>query len=436
MSNFQIILITVFSVIILIAVLMFAGIIPGFRMGGGAAPGPEISVWGRFDGSVMRPLVEQLNQANKELFKMDYTEKKTSGYENAIVNAMAAGAGPDAFVITQDAVLWAKDKIQILPFESFSERDYRDTFFDSAALFLDIGDGGIAAMPLAVDPIVLYWNKDLFSAAGLARPPEYWDEFLSAARATTKADAAGNILQAGAALGEFRNVKNAKEILSMMIMQTGNKIIDPVSLKVVLGTRGSAPLDPAESGVRFFNEFSDQGKSSYSWNRALPSSDVMFTNGGLAMYFGYASEMNEIRKRNPHLNFDAAPAPQIRGGAVKAAFGRIYALAVSKMSPRKQAAFSAAFKMSGAEFNGRLAEALSMAPVRRDLLAQGSSDPFFSVFFKSAIMARAWLEPDRDEVYRIFKDMAESAATGRLRLSSAVQDARNRLEKLAGEYRP
>ena len=409
---------------------MFAGIIPGFKPESAAVAGTEISMWGEFDRVLLRALVGQLNEENKNLFKIEYTQKKASSYENDLVNAMAAGSGPDIFIITQDALLWAKDKVQILPFESFSERDFRDTFFDAANLFLDAKNGGVAAMPLVADPVVLYWNKDLFSAAGLARPPEYWDEFLSAAEALTARDGAGNIIQSGAALGEFRNVKNAKDILSMMILQAGNKIIDPVSLAVVFGEKGGAPLDPAESAVRFFNEFSNQDKSSYSWNRALPSSDSMFSNGDLAMYFGYAGELDEIRERNPHLNFDAAPVPQIRGGSVKATFAKIYALAVSKMSPRKQAAFAAVFKMTGGDFNARLAEALSMSPVRRDLLARGSADAFRSVFLKSAIMARAWLEPDRDEVYEIFKNMVESAATGRVKISRAVLDARVRLENL------
>ena len=58
----------------------------------------------------------------------------------------------------------------------------------------------------------------------------------------------------------------------------------------------------------------------------------MFAKGALAMYFGYASEMSEIKNRNPHLNFDLAEVPQIKGDKSKTSFAKIYALAIMKNS--------------------------------------------------------------------------------------------------------
>ena len=36
----------------------------------------------------------------------------------------------------------------------------------------------------------------------------------------------------------------------------------------------------------------------------------MFAKGALAMYFGYASELLEIKAQNPHLNFDMVKFPR------------------------------------------------------------------------------------------------------------------------------
>lgn len=433
MSSFQVILLAVFSVLLVVAVLMFSGILPGFK-GKGVTTASNISMWGTLSGPKFNMLFGELNTANKNSFSVTYERKRASTYKNDLVNALASGSGPDIWIMSQDILLWAKDKLQPLSFESFPERTFRDTFFDSADLFLDVKNKNVLAMPIAVDPLVLYWNRELFSSAGLARAPENWDEFLASVQSLTKRDNAGNITQAGAAIGEFRNVKNAKDILSMLILQAGNKIVDPVSLRVVLGDVGKAPLSPAENSVRFFNEFSDPGKSSYTWNRALPSSDTMFVNGNLAMYFGYASELNGIRERNPHLDFDVVLVPQIKGSPSKATFGKIYALAVSKASPRKQAAFTAIFKMMGGNFSENFAEDVSMAPVRRDLLAKGNKGAFSPVFFKSAIMAKAWLEPNPDKVYKIFQNMVESVATGAARPSESVREARGQIEELLKQY--
>lgn len=428
MSKFQIIIIAVCVIAVLVAVLIFAGILPGFKKGGAGGKATEISMWGIFPEGKIRTLISDFNEENRDFFKINYSQKKSSDYENEIINALAAGSGPDIWVLTQDLILKNKDKIFVIPFASYKERNYRDNFIDSAALFID--GQNIVGLPLAVDPIVLYWNRDLFSSNGIGRPPQYWDEFLIDVQNLVKRDEAGNITQAGAALGEFQNVKNAKEILSMLILQTGNPIVKNDTLDVVLGYKGENLLDPTESTVRFFNEFSNPGKTSYSWNKALPDSDKMFVAGSLAMYFGYASELENIKAKNPHLNFDIAEVPQIKDGKIKATFGRIYSLVISKNSPQLQAVFSAILKLTDKDFSKDFSQITGLGSARRDVLVEGTGDPILSIVYKSTIMSRAWLEPDPQQVSEIFKNMVESSATGRLKISEAVRNAKNKLEEL------
>lgn len=434
MSKFQMIVIAVFSVVALVAILMFAGLIPGFKSMGGKKTGDKIIMWSAFSRGEMNPMIYDLNDENRSLFSIKYFEKKPNSYESELMDALASGTGPDIWLITQSAVLKTKNKVFQIPFESFSERAFSDAFIDSAEVFLDMNGKSAVGIPVAVDPIVMYWNRDMFSSAGIARPPEYWSEFLLDVEKLTKRDGAGNIIQSGAALGEFRNIKNAKDILSMLILQGGSKIVDPVSLKISSDNIGRDIFDPTENAVIFFNEFSNPTKSSYSWNRALPSSDEMFVNGSLAMYFGYASELPDIKKKNPHLNFDVAVVPQIKKSPIKATFGKIFSAVISKSSQHTQSAFSAVFKLAGEKFSKRFAQTFYMAPARRDLLAAGSNDPDFSIFYKSAVMARTWLEPDPQKVYKIFQNMVESTATGRLKVSAAVKEEKNRLDRLLKEF--
>jgi multiple sugar transport system substrate-binding protein len=428
MSKFQIIIIAVFVVLGLVAVLIFAGILPGFKKGGSGGSAVQISMWGTFPANKFQSLLSDFNEINKDSFKIIYSEKKSSDYEKEIINALASGNSPDLWFLTQDLVLQYKDKIFPIPFTSYKQRDYLDSFINSADLFID--GQNIIGLPMAVDPLVLYWNRDLFASSGVSRPPQSWDEFLLDVQVLTKRDAAGNIIQSGAAMGEFQNVKNAKEILSMLILQAGNSIIDKDKMTVVLGIKGNNLLDPTESAVRFFNEFSNPGKESYSWNRALQDSDKMFTAGSLAMYFGYASELENVKAKNIHLNFDIAEVPQIKDSSLKATFGKIYGLVMSKNSKNIQTAFSALLKLTAADFEGSFSAAIGLGSSRRDVLAVNPSDPAFSVIYKSSIMSRAWLEPDPRQVSDIFKNMVESSATGKSKISEAVQDARKKLEEL------
>jgi multiple sugar transport system substrate-binding protein len=431
MSKFQIILIAVCVIAGALAVLIFAGILPGFKeQKGMMGKEAEISMWGIFPQEKILSLLASFNEKNKSSFKINYFEKKSSEYENELLDALASGTGPDIWILTQDMVLKNKGKIYPISFEYYSERNFKDNFTESAELFVDFKNKNVIGLPIAVDPIVLYWNRDLFSSAGIAKPPQYWDEFLTNAQSLTKKDNAGNIIQAGAALGEFKNVKNAKDLLSLLILQTGNPIIKSDTLNVVLGEKGDNILNPTESSIRFFNEFSNPSKSSYSWNRALPNSETMFVNGSLAMYFGYSSEIDTIKEKNPHLNFDIAEMPQIRDGKIKATFAKIYGLVISKNSAQRQTAFSAALDLSGQNFSKDFSGAIGLGSARRDVLAKGTADPILSVVYKSSIMSKAWLEPNPDAVSEIFKNMVESAATGRVKISEAVSQAKGQLEQL------
>ncbi len=437
MSKFQIIIIAVCVIAVLVAVLIFAGILPGFKKGGGGGKVTEISIWGTFPVRKIQTLISDFNETNKDFFKIKYSEKNPSNYENEIINSLASGSGPDIWILAQDLILKNKDKVLPIPFTSYKERDYQDNFIEPAVLFTDSNPpvGGIFGFPLAVDPIVLYWNRDLFASGGISRPPQYWDEFLIDVQNLVKRDEAGNITQAGAALGEFQNIKNAKEILSMLILQTGNPIVKSDTLNVVLGEKGENLLDPTESTVRFFNEFSNSKKTSYSWNKALPDSDKMFIAGSLAMYFGYASELENIKAKNPHLNFDIAEVPQIRpaqgeASKIRATFGRIYSLVISKKSSQTQTVFSALLKLTDKDFNKDFSKTTGLGSARRDVLAEGTDDSILSIVYKSTIMSRAWLEPDSQQVSEIFKNMVESTATGKLKISEAVSIAKNKLEEL------
>lgn len=412
----------------LVAVLIFAGVLPGFKRDQGKAV--SISVWGPFPKEKINGPISEFNASKSDSFAVSYTEKDPDNYKKDLLNAMAAGNPPDVWFMTQDMVMEFENKIQKIPFKSFPERNFKDMFADVGEVFLDRGEQSVIAFPYVIDPIILYWNRDIFSSAGIALPPKYWDEFLLDSSALTKVDDLGNITRSGAALGEFRNVINAKEILSMMTLQTGNKIIDPNNLKIVWGEKGGSILSPIENSLRFFGEFSNPKKTSYSWNRSLTDSRSAFAGAKLAMYFGRAGELGKIREMNPHLNFDVAAVPQIKGGAINATFADVYSLAISKTSPRGQAALPLIYSLLEKDFSNKFAESLSLAPARRDVLSEGNSDQTLSIFYKSAIMARTWLEPNSEAVSEIFKNMVESSITGKQRISEAVTEATTQLEQL------
>ncbi len=413
----------------LFAVLFLGGVIPGLKIGGGENV-VSLTMWGPVPYEILEKTLTEVNNKNLKSFNINYKAKKQETYEAELINALASGQGPDLWLLPQDLILKHKEKVFIIPFSSFSQRAFKDAFAEEGELYL-VKDG-IIALPFMVDPIVLYWNRDLASSAGISKAPETWDEFVDFSAKMTTKDGAGNIIQSGAALGEFQNISNAKDIISLLVLQTNNPIVDPVSLNATFSGTGETfsqgAGQSAGNAVRFFTDFSDPVKTTYSWNRALPDSKSMFIGGSLAFYLGYAGEYKDIAGKNPHLNFDVAQIPQIKDGKTRATFARMQAVAISKSSPKINSAVIAAANLTGKDALTGFSEKTFLPPGRRDLLAENPKDSALSVFYKSVLISRAWLEPDPSEVSNLFRQMVESVLTGKKKISEAVSDAQQKLD--------
>ena len=146
-TPFQIILLVAFGFVALIAVLVFSGVLPGYK-NQGSQKGPVVSValWGTLPRGQINEIISAINRENKS-YKIEYIEIPPSSYENEVVNALASGKGPDFWIISQDMILKNKDKISPIPFIYYPERDFRDNFVDISNLLIDRKNGGLTAFP-------------------------------------------------------------------------------------------------------------------------------------------------------------------------------------------------------------------------------------------------------------------------------------------------
>ncbi|NJO89569.1 MAG: extracellular solute-binding protein [Chloroflexia bacterium] len=77
-----------------------------------------------------------------------------------------------------------KSFIYETPYTSYPEKSFRDSFIEGAEVFL--GKEGIVAFPIVVDPLVMYFNKNMLTNEGLSIPPANWDELLGLNNKLTK----------------------------------------------------------------------------------------------------------------------------------------------------------------------------------------------------------------------------------------------------------
>ncbi|OGG54686.1 hypothetical protein A3D62_03295 [Candidatus Kaiserbacteria bacterium RIFCSPHIGHO2_02_FULL_49_11] len=426
MSGFQIAVTGVFIFFTVGGVLLFAGV-GGF--GGDDSAVGAVEIWGTYNEETVREAIKQLSYDESRLDEVTYRQIDPRFFDDTLVEGLASGKGPDLFFLHQAAIVRYADKVLPISYKTMSAREFRNTFIEEGELYL--GDEGVLGLPLVVDPMIMYWNRTLYGNRGVSRPPQYWDEFLTLAEhgSLTSRNQDGTLSTSALALGEYRNIAHAKELLSLIMMQAGASIVgwEEGTLVPQLVTALSNEQSPADNALRFYTDFANPAKTVYSWNRSLPEAQAAFVGGTLATYFGFASEINLIRQQNPNLNFDVALMPQVRESALRASFGNMAALALSRGSVNQNGALTIALILTSREASARFSEVLNLSPVRRDLLQTRPADPFRAIFADAALQSKGWLDPSAKDTEVIFQNMIESVASGRARVSEAVNTADSEL---------
>src|SRR3989344_680483 len=425
MNTFQTIVLGIFVFFLLAGIAAFAL----FR-GGGAGALPTVLIWGTLPNQTMLQF-SQDEGLQKAGVKFEYVQKYSDTFENDFVEALASGKSPDLVIFPHDLLLKHQNKLAVIPLKNLSERQFKDSFIEGGEVFFT--SKGALGFPILVDPLVMYWNRSMFSDKGIGLPPKNWDEFFTIAPKFNQKNKAGNLNKTIVALGETLNIANFKDILSALIIQAGSPIVAlgaDGKISSVFNQSQGFENPRAEAALRFYTEFSNPVKPIFSWNKSLPNSKDAFLAEELATYFGFGSELASLRSMNPNLNFDVATLPQIRDGATKTTYGKIYGLVIPKSSQKISAAFTVASQISSTQSLKNLSELANLPPSRRDLLSVLPESSYQSVFYQSAIMTKAWSDPSPTETDLVFRDMFESVTSGKTRLNEAINRADKELESL------
>src|SRR3989344_631695 len=362
-----------------------------YRGGGNVREQPiSVTVWGSLSADAVRAAITS-GVGKDTMLRINYVQKSESTFDGDLAEAIARGRGPDIVLLRQDSLLTNLAKIESIPFSGYPLRDFRNGFIEEGELLLT-GSGALG-LPFSIDPLVMYWNRDIFSTEGIANPPRYWDEIPSLAQRLTRRDSS-NITRSVIALGGYDNVRNAKEILSLLLLQSGSKVTVWNGAYTSVDAKLSGTSVPAGDVLAFYMQFSDARKNVQTWGPALPGSESMFLTNRLALYLGFASESTDLRDKSPNLNFDVSMVPQSRTGGVQATFGRLYSLSLLKTSKDKNGSLVALKAMTSRDAISKLATTLRLPPVRRDITPP-ANDALQAVFYPSGLIAKGWHHPKR-----------------------------------------
>ncbi len=429
MTNFQYALLGIFIFFILAGVVVFARF--GGLGGNAVSAGATVTIWGTLPKDTMNNLIRDFG------VNAVYKEELPASFEADLINALAEGKGPDIALIPQSLILSEQSKIYPIPVAAYPISQFQSTFIQEGEMFNT--KDGILGLPFVVDPLVMYWNRDLFSNSGISLPPTYWDDLYNLVPKLTVKDQDSTIHQSTIAFGGYDNVSQSKDILSALLLQVGDPMValdyDGNYTSKLTDSKNGLGKSVASDVVDFYTSFSDPLKSQYSWNDSLPLSKSYFLAGNLALYFGFASELADLQNKNPNLNFSVTTLPQARDVSVKSTLGNLEALVILNNSAHKADAFNAIVKLTSSDAIASLSASTHLPPVRRDLLANVPSDPAASAFYQAALQSKGWLDPSSEDTNKIFGDMIQSVTSGKSASNEAVSSASSQLGELLRQYR-
>lgn len=292
-----------------------------------ASSGEKITLqfWNVFtgsDGDILRGIVDNYNKTNTDNIEIQMDIMPNDQLQQKLPAAIATGTAPDfvLFGVENIAPYVSNDSLEdISDFWDVTGVD-KSNILDNV-LELSHVDGKLYGTPMQYNVSYLYWNKDLFEAAGLdtEKAPATLDELAEYAQKLT--DPSKN--QYGLALPT--NVTYMQ-----FLWANGGDADDPAT---------NTNLLDSEENLKTLEWLQDLmvNKKVSPENITGPEADVMLQAGQIAMYMSGPWQINGLREQG--INFGIAPCVAGSAGAFSPAGGCSYVIPKGTEESHRLAAY-------------------------------------------------------------------------------------------------
>ncbi|MCB0241725.1 MAG: sugar ABC transporter substrate-binding protein [Anaerolineae bacterium] len=276
-----------------------------------AAQAEPVTVTWAFWGS---PEEAASHQIVADAFMQEHPEIKievwNQPWEDYFTKIQALWASGDAKTIPDVAFLWPTPKYasegvlenldSYIEASGYDLNDYWPGLLESAKY-----DGSVYGFPRDIEANVLYYNKDLFDAAGVSYPDDTWtwDDLQAAAEKLTVKDASGNTTQYALAM------EGGVGKYSKWIMQNGGAILDDMR------NPSKCMMDDPKTveAVTFFADLINNGYAMRPADLSQAGGDsAVFASDQAAMIIQNTSRVSAFNAAGK--NYDVAVVPIPAGG--------------------------------------------------------------------------------------------------------------------------
>ena len=418
----------------LFAILIFSGKLPIGKEESQAKG--SVVMWGTLSENEMAKIVSEYNPKVKD-YQVSYKEIPETQFNQKLLEALANRTAPDLIIAPHQYILANANRLYPFPVASLTQKAYNDTYVDGGSVFMTAS--GPLALPIAIDPLVLFYNRSMLSQRGIANPPQYWDELLPMIPKLTIQGANGQFELSAISLGA-PNTPYLKDILMSTVLQLGQTPVftqyqgDGTAIQTVLA---NAPINakstsdgqvlPLATAARFFSQFADPTKSTYTWSQYGGDAMNQFLALKSAMYIGHASEYPTLQARNPTADIQMTYLPQTRGYNTFVMTGDVYGVAALNTSANLVTALTVESQFASMGIAPALANIVGTVPALRAYTsAQGLSE----VLAKSMLVARPWYDTFPIQSATYAATMMGDIISGRMGVNDAAATFVSRLQDL------
>lgn len=379
------------------------------------------------DSEAQRELIERFaadfEAANPEvmvnLILVDWSEGR-----QYILDSVEGGTPPDIAMI---GARWVPEFVSeglIEPLDRFITDDFRSQFVESIINEGAVYQGRTFGLPIATSTRALYYNLELFEAAGIETPPTTWDELLEAGKAINALegdDVFGFGLQGGDGL-------ETNTYFYYFVWGNGGDLYNTSRTESALNSPEA--IEALQFLQRMIEEEATQPNIETYERRRLLEDD--FQAGKLGMMISGPWFINRLRNEAPDLRFGIAPIPY---NTTPSTYGVMDAIVILRTSRNKALAWE--YLESLYTINNRLEYALT-AGVLPEMKAvveapEFVNDPDYAVFL--SLLPDARFEPlhiRSEEISQTVIEAVRAVYMQEADVEAALNDATEEINTLLG----
>ena len=289
----------------------------------------------------MDMLIEQFEAENPDIDVIHNGDIAYDNFRDEIAASAPAGVGPDVVSLFYGWIPAFVDAGYLIPLpqDEFPPEWIESTFSPMVAesKFQD----EYWAIPTAVRSLALFYNKDLFEAAGLdpEAPPTTTEEFLAMAQQLTEYDGNGSGIENLVTMGYAPEMTGQAHhwFREVLVRQYGGVPYSPDNREVLWNSPEGC------EAFKYLSDFETTHFTGTSDNFLYENATDAFINGDAAMHIDGSFRIGTIANSSPDLNYGVAELPAGPNGE-KHTFGSYWTHGITRQAGQDEAKLEASIR--------------------------------------------------------------------------------------------